>query len=302
MENQTTNKKSKNSFNKSKLSCIFATMKTIFLDIDGVLNVDYDDKDQFGHIFRDEYVQNLKEVIEKTGAKIVISSTWKDKGIERMLALWKERNLPGEIIDVTPDCVDVCEATNIVYYDQVKRGHEIKLWLDRHPEVTQYVIFDDIQDFLDEQQDYFVNCSTGEPVKPWKLGIPGLKEECKIKAINILNMKDKIEFSEFLDASSKLEIKTGKIISVTDVPKSDKLIKLEVDFGEDTPRVVVTNIKPSLGENYVDKLEGYSFLFITNLKPVKMMGIESHAMIMPGELENSTPAFVVNANPGTKIL
>lgn len=277
-------------------------MKTIFLDIDGVLNVDYDDKDQFGHIFREEYVQNLKEIIEKTGAKIVISSTWKDKGIERMLDLWKERQLPGEIIDITPDCVDVCESTNIVYYDQVKRGHEIKLWLDRHPEVTQYAIFDDIQDFLDEQQDYFVNCSTGEPVKPWKLGIPGLKEECKIKAINILNMKDKIEFSEFLDASSKLEIKTGKIISVTDVPKSDKLIKLEVDFGEDTPRVVVTNIKPSLGENYVDKLEGYSFLFITNLKPVKMMGIESQAMIMPGELENGTPAFVVNTKPGTKIL
>jgi methionine--tRNA ligase beta chain len=277
-------------------------MKTIFLDIDGVLNVDYADRDQFGHIFRDEYVQNLKEIIEKTGAKIVISSTWKDKGIERMLALWKERNLPGEIIDVTPDCVDVCAATNIVYYDQVKRGHEIKLWLDRHPEVTQYVIFDDIQDFLDEQQDYFVNCSTGEPVKPWKLGIPGLKEECKIKAINILNMKDKIEFSEFLDASSKLEIKTGKIISVTDVPKSDKLIKLEVDFGEDTPRVVVTNIKSSLGEHYVDKLEGYSFLFVTNLKPVKMMGIESQAMIMPGELENGTPAFVVNSKPGNKIL
>jgi tRNA-binding EMAP/Myf-like protein len=57
-----------------------------------------------------------------------------------------------------------------------------------------------------------------------------------------------------------------------------------------------------LGEHYVDKLEGYSFLFITNLKPVKMMGIESQAMIMPGELENGTPAFVVNCNPGTKIL
>jgi methionine--tRNA ligase beta chain len=277
-------------------------MKIIFLDIDGVLNVDYADKDQFGHIFREEFVQNLKEIIEKTNAKIVISSTWKDKGIERMLALWKERDLPGEISDITPDCVDVCESTNIVYYDQVKRGHEIKLWLDRHPEVTHYVILDDIQDFLVEQQDYFVNCSTGEPVKPWKLGIPGLKQECKIKAINILNMKDKIEFSEFLDASSKLEIKTGKIVSVADVPKSEKLIKLEVDFGEDTARIVVTNIKSSLGENYVDKLQGYSFLFITNLKPVKMMGIESQAMIMPGELENGTPAIVTNSKPGNKIL
>jgi len=277
-------------------------MKTIFLDIDGVLNVDYADRDQFGHIFRDEYVQNLKEIIEKTGAKIVISSSWKDKGIERMLDLWKERNLPGEISDVTPDCVDVCEATNIVYYDQVKRGHEIKLWLDRHPEVTQYVILDDIQDFLDEQQDYFVNCSTGEPVKPWKLGIPGLKEECKIKAINILNMKDKIEFSDFLDIQSKLEIKVGEIKTVSDVPKSDKLIKLEVDFGEDQLRTVVTNIKPSLGEDYVSKLEGKSLLFVTNLKPVKMMGVESTAMIIPGELVDGIPVSIVGATPGTKML
>jgi methionine--tRNA ligase beta chain len=279
-------------------------MKTIFLDIDGVLNVDYADRDQFGHIFRDEYVQNLKEVIEKTGAKIVISSTWKDKGIERMLALWKERNLPGEIIDVTPDCVDVCESTNIVYYDQVKRGHEIKLWLDRHPEVNQYVILDDIQDFLDEQQDYFVNCSTGEPQKPWKLGIPGLKEECKIKAINILNMKDKIEFSEFLDISSKLEIKPGTITNVTDVPKSDKLIKLEVDFGEDTLRTVVTNIKPTLGENYVDMLTGKTVLFVTNLKPVKMMGVESTAMIMPGfyDMDGNVTLSTISSKPGLSIL
>jgi tRNA-binding EMAP/Myf-like protein len=210
-------------------------------------------------------------------------------------------------------CVDVCESTNIVYYDQVKRGHEIKLWLDRHPEITQYVILDDIQDFLDEQQDYFVNCSTGEPQKPWKLGIPGLKEECKIKAINILNMKDKIEFSEFLDIQSKLEIKVGEIKTVSDVPKSDKLIKLEVDFGEDQLRTVVTNIKPSLGEDYVSKLKGKNLLFITNLKgknllfitnlkPVKMMGVESTAMIMPGELVDGIPVSIVDATPGTKML
>lgn len=283
-------------------------MKTIFLDIDGVLNVDYADKDQFGHIFKDEYVQNLKEIIEKTGAKIVISSTWKDKGIERMLDLWKERNLPGEIIDITPDCIEVCGNTNIVYYDQVKRGHEIKLWLDRHPEVTQYVIIDDIQDFLDEQQVHFVNCSTGEPVKPWK---SGLKEECKIKAINILNMKDKIEFAEFLDIQSKLEIKVGVIKTVTDVPKSDKLIKLEVDFGEDELRTVVTNIKPSLGEYYVEQLTGASLPFITNLKPAKMMGIESTAMIMPGFYENTSKVLdwtgklclsTINSKPGVSIL
>jgi tRNA-binding protein len=115
-------------------------------------------------------------------------------------------------------------------------------------------------------------------------------------------MKDKIEFSEFLDIQSKLEIKVGKVKTISDVPKSDKLIKLEVDFGEDELRIVVTNIKNSLGEYYLDKLKGYSFLFITNLKPVKMMGIESTAMIIPGELENGTPTFVGNSNPGNRIL
>lgn len=96
--------------------------------------------------------------------------------------------------------------------------------------------------------------------------------------------KEKIDFKEYLDIASKLEIKAGKVIKVSDVEKSDKLLKLEVDFSEEVTRTVVTNIKPILPETgYV--LEGNTFLFITNLKPAKMMGIESQAMIMPGQIE-----------------
>lgn len=98
-------------------------------------------------------------------------------------------------------------------------------------------------------------------------------------------MKNKIKFAEFLDIQSKLEITTGKVIQVEEVPKSDKLIKLTVDFNNEDIRSVVTNIKPLLGENFKEKLLSKSFLFVTNLEPVKMMGVESTAMIMPGELE-----------------
>ena len=118
-------------------------------------------------------------------------------------------------------------------------------------------------------------------------------------------MKDKIEFSEFLDIQSKLEIKVGTIQSVTDVPKSDKLIKLEVDFGEDQFRTVVTNIKPSLGEDYVDILTYKTLLFVTNLKPVKMMGIESTAMIMPGFYDDwagKVRLSTIHSKPGLSIL
>ena len=97
-------------------------------------------------------------------------------------------------------------------------------------------------------------------------------------------MKEKIEFAEFLEIEKKLKIKTGTVISVEEVAKSNKLIKLEVSFGDEI-KTVVTNIKPLLGENFKEKIEGKSFLFVTNLKPTTMMGIESHGMILPGNIE-----------------
>jgi methionyl-tRNA synthetase len=118
-------------------------------------------------------------------------------------------------------------------------------------------------------------------------------------------MKELIEFSEFLEIEKRLEIKIGKITNVEDVPKSNKLIKLTVDFGTET-RIVVTNIKPLLNpqdETVAANLRGSlgmamslvdkKMAFITNLKPVTMMGIESAAMIMPGEIEKGFVTTIV---------
>lgn len=125
--------------------------------------------------------------------------------------------------------------------------------------------------------------------------------------------KEKIEFPEFLEIEKKLEIKIGRVSKVEDIPKSNKLIELTVDFGDEV-RCVVTNIKPllnstdenisanlrtSLGmaKSLVDK----KFAFVTNLKPVTMMGIESTAMIIPGDIESGN-VVTVNGTPGTKLL
>jgi len=134
-------------------------------------------------------------------------------------------------------------------------------------------------------------------------------------------MKDLIEFPEFLEIQKKLEIKVGQIINVEDVPKSNKLIKLTVDFGTET-RTVVTNIKPLLNSEdsqiqanlrgtlgmavSMDDKGHHSLLnkklsFITNLKPVTMMGIESTAMIMPGEIEKGN-VITVQGQIGTTLL
>jgi methionyl-tRNA synthetase len=97
------------------------------------------------------------------------------------------------------------------------------------------------------------------------------------------NMKQKINFDEFLEIEKKLEIKVGKILEVEEVPKSKKLLKLTVDFGNKDVRTVTTNIKLDLIDWTL--LKGVSSPFITNLEPVTMMGIESQAMILPQKFD-----------------
>ena len=74
-------------------------IKVIFLDIDGVLNVIPPDYDEYGGIFHKHFEDNLRWIIEETGAKIVISSTWRFSGLKRMQDMWEFRSLAGEIID-----------------------------------------------------------------------------------------------------------------------------------------------------------------------------------------------------------
>lgn len=75
----------------------------------------------------------------------------------------------------------------------------------------------------------------------------------------------------------KVEIKVGRILSVEEVEGSDKLYKLSVDFGEESPRRVLSGIKKFFEKDF---LIGKQFTFVTNLEPRKMMGLESQAMIL----------------------
>jgi len=157
--------------------------KVIFLDIDGVMHVISQGHDKFGGIFHKHFEDNLQWIIEETGAKIVISSSWRLNGLEEMQQMWQERNLPGEVIDITP---------NLTYGVGLKtstpRGKEIKKWLDEN-KVANYVIIDDDTDFLKEQMKNFVQTSENED-HPDCIDIGyGLTRKCAEKAIQILNNK-----------------------------------------------------------------------------------------------------------------
>ena len=98
-------------------------------------------------------------------------------------------------------------------------------------------------------------------------------------------MKEQIEFKELMEIEKKLEIKIGTITKVERMEGSDKMLKLSVDFGEDSHRTSMTNIgnlEGFSGEGESESaLTGLQIPFITNLKPAKMMGVESTAMILP---------------------
>lgn len=117
-------------------------MKALFLDIDGVLNKtsDYEVKLDGNGYFRVNMllIANLKTIINKTAAKIILSSPWRKLGGAR-------------------EFLDTCGFTIFDITDEEGRfrGHEIQRWLDKHPEVTRYAIVDDDSDMLDPQLRHF---------------------------------------------------------------------------------------------------------------------------------------------------
>ena len=146
--------------------------KVIFLDIDGVLNTqDWHSRmtkdtprDEFGWVFDPVAVANLAHIIDETGAVIVISSSWKFLGMTKLKEMWKIRNLPGALLDITPNTVSDEMLLNANLDEMelgVCRGNEIKEWLSKHKrEVSNYVIIDDFDDMLPEQEDHVVLTNT----------------------------------------------------------------------------------------------------------------------------------------------
>jgi methionyl-tRNA synthetase len=125
------------------------------------------------------------------------------------------------------------------------------------------------------------------------------------------------------DEFKKMDMRVGTIREVTPVPDTDKLLKCMVDFGEteevagedaeDLGGEVEKIIKPKLRqivsgirEFYpeYEKLVGKQVLYIVNLEPRMIKGIESQGMLMAVDGVNGAPVFMtpeVEVNPGTKI-
>ena len=86
--------------------------------------------------------------------------------------------------------------------------------------------------------------------------------------------KHMIPFDEFL----KLDIRTGKILSVEDHPKADKLYVMKIDVGEE--RTIVAGIKSYYKK---EELLGKKIVAICNLEPATIRGVTSEAMLLAAD-------------------
>jgi methionyl-tRNA synthetase len=106
-------------------------------------------------------------------------------------------------------------------------------------------------------------------------------------------MAEKINFSDW----EKLDLRVGEIIKVEEIKDADKLYKLTVDIGEEI-RVVCAGIKEYYSR---DELKGKKIIFLANLAPRKLKGIESQGMILAAVNKNESEVVLISPESDIEI-
>ena len=106
-----------------------------------------------------------------------------------------------------------------------------------------------------------------------------ITENGKRKVENEESQDDYITIDDFI----KVELKVGEVLECERVEKSDKLLKCKVDLGEENPRQILAG----MAQYYTpEEMVGKKIVVVANLKPRKMMGMESQGMICAASVGN----------------
>ena len=90
----------------------------------------------------------------------------------------------------------------------------------------------------------------------------------------------------------KVDLRVAKIVEAERVPKSKKLVKMSIDVGTEQRTIVA-----GIAEAYEpEALVGKTVVIVANLKPAKLMGIESNGMVLAASPDGGLP-IVLNAEP-----
>lgn len=98
-----------------------------------------------------------------------------------------------------------------------------------------------------------------------------------------------------IDDFKKLDARLGTVLVAEAVPDSDKLIRFELDFGEGKPRQILSGIREWYPEP--EKLIGKQMLFVINLAPRTIRGLQSEGMLMAVDGIDGAPVFLCAEQP-----
>jgi methionyl-tRNA synthetase len=103
-----------------------------------------------------------------------------------------------------------------------------------------------------------------------------------------------------IDEFMRIELRVAKVLEAEAVPKSKKLLKLRIDVGTEQRTIVA-----GIAEAYQpEQLVGRSIVVVANLKPAKLMGIESNGMVLAASVEGGAPSLLSvdpSMPPGTRV-
>jgi methionine--tRNA ligase beta chain len=112
----------------------------------------------------------------------------------------------------------------------------------------------------------------------------------------VIDMSEIINYEQF----SQMDLRVGKVISAEKVENADKLLKLMIDLGEETPRQLVAGVALQYTP---EQLVGKDMVVLTNLEPKTIRGVESRGMILAATVDGA-PVLLTTEKPvpaGSKI-
>ena len=107
---------------------------------------------------------------------------------------------------------------------------------------------------------------------------------------------DRISIDDFM----KVDLRVAKVLTAEKVPNSRKLVKMTIDVGAEQRTLVA-----GIAESYeAEALVGRTIVVVFNLKPAKLMGIESNGMVLAASPDGGKPTllgFDQDVAPGTRV-
>jgi len=135
----------------------------------------------------------------------------------------------------------------------------------------------------------------GIRVKPGEVLFPRIEVKTEVKREEM-----KVESFVSIDEFRKMDLRIAKVLSAERVPKTDKLLKLEIDIGDERRTIVA-----GIAEVYSpEELIGKEVVVIANLEPAKIKGIVSQGMLLAAIDRDGKPVILRperDVDPGSKV-